>query len=115
MAPRGIFLDDCRLPACRSTINQACSHDHTGCGVLPDRARRLDYQAGVETGLLVTRWSIVIVCKHCAKRAVYLVVVENIIGEPALYCRLRAERSEERVCFCFRTRKRAVAWITRVG
>src|SRR5687767_12002230 len=57
MTLRWIFLNDGRLPACWSTINQSCSHDGARFRVLPDGPCRLNYQTGIETGLLVSRWS----------------------------------------------------------
>ncbi len=75
---------------------------------------RLDHQTGVETSLLVSRWSKVIVCEHGSKRTVFQVVVENIVGKPALDGGLCAESAEERMGFRFRTRKRAVARVTRI-
>ena len=58
---------------------------------------RLNHQTGIETSLLVSRWSKVIVGEDGAERAVYAVVVECIVGKPTLHGCLRAERAEERV------------------
>src|SRR6185503_11401814 len=79
-------LDDVRLPARWSTIHCAGSHRDAGFRILPDRTSRLDHQAGVETCLLVSRWSKVVVSENCAKCTIFPVVVECVVGEPPLHC-----------------------------
>src|SRR5512134_2106542 len=116
----GIEVDNYRLPACWPTINWTwwldilTAHNSARFRVLPDRSLLLDYQTSVQAALLVSRWSEVIVCKHGAKRAVFQIVVENIVGKPTLDGGLRAGCSEERVRLRFRTRERSVARIPEV-
>jgi hypothetical protein len=45
---------------------------------------RLNHQAGVETCLLVSRWSKVVVGENGAERTVFTVVVECVVSKPPL-------------------------------
>src|SRR5678815_1442120 len=98
-------------------IRDSCASSHRDAGfrILPDRTRRLNHQTGVETCLLVSRWSKVVVGENGAKRTVFAVVVECIVGEPPLHGRLRAEGAKERMRFGLGTWKRAVARVARIN
>ena len=78
----------------------------------PLRTLRLNDKAGVKTGLLMSGRTKVIVREDCAEGAIDACVIQYVIGEPALNCRLRAKRTEERMWFSFRARVCAVARIT---
>src|SRR5215213_1306124 len=108
---RRCCLNDVCLPARRAAI---CAGPHRDAGfrILPDRTLRLDHQTGIETCLLVRRWSKVIVCEHGPERTIHAVVVECVVGKPALHGSLCAERAEVRVCFRLGTSERAVTYVT---
>ncbi len=105
-------LDDVCLPARWATINCACSHRDSGFRILPYRTCRLNNQTGIEASLLVSRWSKVIVCENCPERTVYAVVVERVVGKPALHGCLCPKGAEVGVSLRFRTSERAVTNIT---
>src|SRR6185369_673691 len=112
---RRVCLDDVCLPTGRSTINCAGSQGHARFRILPDRTRWLDHQAGIETSLLVSRRSKVVVGENGAESTVFPVVVESIVGKPPLHGCLCVFSAEKRMQFAFRTGKRAVAGVTRLG
>src|SRR6185369_6399553 len=91
---RRVCLDDVCLPAGRAAI-RTCTHRDARFRVPPDRTGWLDHETGIETGLLVRRWSKVIVGENGPERTIYAVVVERIVGKPALHGSLCVFGAEE--------------------
>src|SRR6185369_771044 len=110
---RRVCLDDVCLPARWAAIHCTGSHRDAGFRILPDGTFGLDYQAGIETCLLVSRWSKVIVSENGPERTIYAVVVECVVGKPALHGCLCVLGAEERMQFAYWTSERTVAWVTR--
>src|SRR5215217_6626782 len=81
----------------------------------PLRTRWLNNKTCIQPCLLVRGRAKVIVCEHCAQRTIDTEVVQHIVGVPALHCRLRAKRTEERMRFCFRTCKGSVTRVARIN
>ena len=78
----------------------------------PLRALRFDNQDRRKDRLLVSGWPKVIVREDCSQCSIDTEIIENVVGVPSLHGRLRAERVKERMRLGFRTRERAIAWIT---
>src|SRR5688572_31044318 len=67
---RRVCLDDDRLPARWPAIGCVATQSDASFRILPDRTRRLNHQTGIETSLLVSRWSKVIVGENGPERTI---------------------------------------------
>src|SRR6185503_8442876 len=95
-----VLCQNIDAPTGRASIKSRWGHSLaaeylTGVGIAPLRAFGLKHQTGIQTDLLMSRGTKVIVCEYRAQRSINIVVVERVVRVPPLNGSLRPKRPEE--------------------